>query len=465
MRQILGRRQFIASTAIVAGGFSALRHAASSGLLCNNVASRSYGQLKPDPAGILDLPEGFDYTIISRWGETMDDGLLVPGLHDGMAVFPDRWGRSVIVRNHEVGIDSNNSYGAFGKKLELLKDVDTSYFFDAGKGEKPCLGGTTTVVYDTKRREVVRHFLSLAGTGRNCSGGPTPWGTWLTCEEWTQRADDNCAKDHGWVFEVPASSRRTLYKARPLKALGRFYHEAVAVGPVGNCLYLTEDLNDGVFYRFLPNVPTRLNEGGRLQAMVIPEMSGKDLRNWIDPATEVPAVKPSIKMNAEWIDLKEIESPENNLRIQAAANGATIFARGEGIWAGEDSVFFACTNGGAARLGQIWRYTPSPLEGTPEETQHPATLDLFLESEDGSVIKNCDNLTIAPWGDLFVCEDSAAGDGLVRVEPNGHVERFALHPGTTTELAGVCASPDGSTLFVNIQGPGMTMAITGPWRG
>jgi secreted PhoX family phosphatase len=124
----------------------------------------------------------------------------------------------------------------------------------------------------------------------------------------------------------------------------------------------------------------------------------------------------------------------------------------------------ACTNGGVARLGQIWRYVPSPYEGTPEEATNPAVLELFIESEKGGVIQNCDNLTIAPWGDLFVCEDSAAGDGLVRIEPNGNVKRFAMHRGTTTELAGACVSPDGSTLFVNLQGPGLTMAITGPWR-
>ena len=463
MRTDIGRRQFLASSTMVVSGFAALRHASSAGQLSNLKTNKSYGLLKPDPAGILDLPEGFQYTIISRWGEKMDDGLLVPALHDGMAAFPDPQGRTILVRNHEVGIDSPLNYGAFGSNLELLDQVDPRALFDSGQGEKPCLGGTTTIVYDTKRRQVLRHFLSLAGTGRNCSGGPTPWGTWLTCEEWTQQKDEFCAHDHGWVFEVPASSRQALHKAKPLKALGRFYHEAVAVGPLGNCLYLTEDLNDGVFYRFVPNVPTKLDQGGRLQAMVLRDGLA-DTRNWINPATESSPFTPGTKRAVDWIDLEETDSPEDDLRLRAAADGAALFARGEGLWAGNDSVYLACTNGGVGRSGQIWRYHPSPQEGTSGESKTPAQLELFIESDKDNIINNCDNLTIAPWGDLFVCEDSLLGDGMVRVSPTGEVERFAMHRGTFSELAGVCASPDGSTLFVNIQGPGMTMAITGPWQ-
>ena len=461
MRRSIGRRQFLARGMCVVGGFSALRQAHSEGLLAD-IGRKTYGRLLRDPAGILDLPEGFEYSIISRWGETMDDGFLVPGLHDGMAAFPDRHGRTILVRNHEVGVDSTNDYGPFGSELQLLDKVDSGHLYDVGTTEKPCLGGTTTIVYDTERKEVVRHFLSLAGTGRNCAGGPTPWGTWLTCEEWTRKKDGLCAEDHGWVFEVPASSRRCLYKARPLKALGRFYHEAVAVAPDGNCLYLSEDLNDGVFYRFVPDVPTRL-DSGRLQAMVLRD-GVTDTRNWIDPSTDASPIAPGTKLAVEWIDLDEVDAPNDDLRLRAAADGAAVFARGEGLWSGEDSVYLACTNGGVGRTGQIWRYHPSPHEGTERESDAPGHMELFVESDQDHVIFNCDTLTVTPLGDLFVCEDNPLANGMVRITPEGNVERFAMNRSDTSELAGVCASPDGSTLFVNIQDPGMTIAITGPWR-
>ena len=457
------RRQFIKSTTAVAAGFSALAHATERGWVVKEDATSSLGGLVKDPNQILDLPENFSYTMLSRWGETMDDGLLVPGLHDGMAAFNDQQGRVVLVRNHEVGIDSPNEYGAFGANNEHLATIDASRLFDAGAGDKPCLGGTTTVVYDTTSKEVVRHYLSLAGTGRNCAGGPTPWNTWLTCEEWVQTKDEMCAEDHGWVFEVPASSRPMLYTATPIKPMGRFYHEAVAIGPIGGCAYLTEDRNDGVFYRYIPDVKTQLAKGGRLQALKVRDKATADVRNWIDPESETPAIKRGEAFAVEWIDVHDVESPNDDLRYRAAADGAAIFARSEGIWSDDEGLFFACTTGGVARLGQVWQYVPSPYEGTDREHESPATLRLFLESEQNGILQHCDNLTITPKGDLFMAEDERGVNGLVRVQRNGAVERFARHRGTSSELAGVCMSPDGATLFANIQRPGITVAITGPF--
>ena len=459
----LGRREFLATSALVAGCFYGFRKASAHGLFSASAASRGYAGLVRDPKGLIDLPEGFTYSILSAWGEEMDDGLLVPGLHDGMAAFPDQFGRTVLVRNHEVGIDAANAYGPFGEDLERLALIDPSLLFDVGTQDKPCLGGTTTVVYDTREQKVVRQFMSLAGTGRNCAGGPTPWGTWLTCEEWVQKAELGCAKDHGWVFEVPATGRRNLAPAKPIKDMGRFYHEAVAIDPRSGCVYLTEDRNDGVLYRFIPNVPGRMSEGGRLQALKIRGQQGMDLRNWIDPALETPAVTPDTPLEVEWLDMDNVESPDDDLRYRAVASGAAILARGEGMWASDDSIFFACTSGGAARIGQIWRYRPSPVEATEAEKTQPGTLELFVEADEGGVIENCDNVTITPNGDMFVCEDGPAGNGLVRITPDGKAERFAMHRGSDSELAGACSSPDGSVLFVNIQKLGLTLAITGPW--
>lgn len=455
------RRRFIQMLAATGAGFTGLGRAAAAGRL--GFGGVGDGPLVPDAGGILDLPAGFTYRVLSRWGEEMSDGLLVPGLHDGMAAFDGGDGRVVLVRNHEIGIDADPRLGAFGPNLERLDRIDPAMLYDAGRGGPPSLGGTTTIVYDPESGEVVRHFLSIAGTGRNCAGGPTPWNTWVTCEEWTQRADERCAVDHGWCFEVPASPRVNLAPPRPITAMGRFNHEAIAVEPDGNAVYLTEDRNDGVLYRYLPTERGRLAAGGRLQALRVVGRPSLDTRNWIDFATESRAVDRGTPLAVEWIDLDDVEAPEDDLRFRAFDAGAARFARGEGIWTGEQDVWFACTTGGPARIGQIFRYRPSPAEGTDAERESPAMLELFVESDEGGIVENCDNLTVAPWGELFVAEDGPPGNGLVRISPDGRVTRFAMNRISGSELAGVCFSPDGRTLFVNIQQQGLTLAIRGPF--
>ena len=134
------------------------------------------------------------------------------------------------------------------------------------------------------------------------------------------------------------------------------------------------------------------------------------------------------------------------------------------MWWTNSAVYFACTNGGDARKGQIWRYVPSPYEGTSRESEEPGTVELFIEPNDGSLVQNADNLTAAPWGDLIVCEDATGEDYLVGVTPAGETYKFAHNQAGPGEFAGSCFSPDGTTLFVNMQLQGLTVAITGPWE-
>jgi hypothetical protein len=424
-----------------------------------------YGPLVPDPHRIIDLPDGFSYRVISREGERMDDGLRVPGNCDGTASFAGPDGRTIIVRNHEL-LPEDVEFGPFGKKNKLLSRVPADKIYDRGGGEKPtpCLGGTTTIVYDARTGRVERQFLSLAGTIRNCAGGPTQWNTWITCEEDVHRAGEGLALDHGYNFEVPASAEMRLADPVPLSAMGRFYHEAVAVDPRSGIVYQTEDRGDGLIYRFIPEVRDRLALGGRLQALVVADAPSLDTRNW-----QGPAVRVGQRMNVTWMDVDEVDSPEDDLRKRGFSGGAAKFARGEGMWYGNDAVYFACTNGGPAKKGQVWRYVPSPYEGTHRAAEAPGTLELFIEPNDGSLVENCDNLTVAPWGDLVLAEDGV-GDAavgkqfLVGVTPGGRLYPLARNAQNSAELAGVNFSPDGSTLFVNLFSPGATLAITGPWR-
>lgn len=445
-----GRRKFLGGAAAVAAGFAGLRELLAEGGAGPDPAriAAGYGPLARDPNGILDLPEGFSYRILSRTGDPMSDGLPTPGLPDGMAAFEGEGGVAILVRNHELDFGAWEM-GPFGGGGEAAARVDRGLLYDAGTDpSRPSPGGTTTMAFDPRSDGPVRSWLSLAGTARNCAGGSTPWGSWITCEETVERAGGPFAADHGYNFEVPAKAR-SLVRAVPLKAMGRFNHEAVAVDPATSVVYQTEDRPDGALYRFLPATPGRLADGGKLQALALADLHGADARNW-----EERVVAPGAPLAVRWIDLDDVEAPEDDLRFRARAAGAAIFARGEGMWWADGAAWFACTSGGKARKGQIWKYVAtSPDAGA---------LELFVEPDDGRLVENADNLTFAPTGDLVVCEDRSGTCRIVGVTPGGRFYELARNA-AGGEMAGACFSPDGSTLFANLQTAGTTVAIRGPW--
>jgi len=460
----LSRRRFLGSAAAISLGFTGLSCTRTETSAAAVDSELGFGPLVDDPEGIIALPKGFGYRVFSRWGERMSDGFLVPSRHDGMATFPGPEGMTLLVRNHEVTPSADPEEGAFGPELELLDRIDRSLLYDGGAlGAPPPLGGTTTLLYDTAGQRLVSHHLSLAGTLVNCAGGPTPWGTWVSCEEIVAPAGHALAKPHGYNFEVRAGLDGLPVAAVPLEAMGRFKHEAVAVHPPSGIVYQTEDLSDGLLYRFLPNVPGELRRGGRLQALAVRDRPSLDTRNF-----DGRDIRPGEPMAVAWIDLDDVRAPDDDLRYRGFDAGAARFARGEGIFYGERNgrpeVYIACTNGGEARKGQIWRYRPSPSEGNPLEADHPATLELFIEPNDGTIIENADNLCIAPWGDLVVCEDGTGDDYLLGITPDGAIYKLARNLSGSGEFAGACFSPDGSTFFVNMQLDGWTLAITGPWE-
>jgi secreted PhoX family phosphatase len=461
---MLNRRRFLKAIA-AAATTPVLAQACQS----NKVRPNSLiNTLQADPNQIIDLPPGYAYSVISRRGETMADGLPVPGAHDGMAAFNGDDGRVILVRNHELSTRSKSA-GPYADSCEHLPDAVKSRFYDQGSDLSPGLGGTTTTIYNPISRESERQFLSLGGTDINCAGGKTPWGSWLSCEESFAHPGDGTSnqgtpitldKRHGYVFEVPAAATE-LIDAHPLKDMGRFEHEAAAVHAASGVVYLTEDQWHSLFYRFIPNVPGQLHKGGRLQALAIVGEPSKPTHNWDREDVTVNA-----PIATYWIDLENVDSDSNDLRLRGAAAGAATFARGEGITVAGDQFAFCCTIGGPARLGQVFTYSPSPFEGTDREQEKPGQLTLIAEGSEDTLFNNCDNLTMAPWGDLILCEDTAANENhcaLVGIRPDGSQYLLANNAYSDSEVAGVCFSPDGQTMFLNIQYPGMTLAITGNW--
>ncbi|MGI5194116.1 PhoX family protein [Streptomyces sp. CA-288835] len=454
------RRQVLARSGALGAGiaFSGALSELFAGTTATALGHSGYGPLVPDPKGLLDLPKGFRYRVLSREGDDLRSGEgKVPSNHDGMAAFAGRSGdrhsgRVHLVRNHE---NRNNAKLAVPTVEGLTYDPE-------GKG------GCTTLTLDA-RGKVLEECVAIAGTAVNCAGGPTPWGTWLTCEETEDKAGTNgYTKDHGFIFEVdPADPYRT--GAVPLTAMGRFQHEAIAVDPKRGIVYETEDAFEkpfGLFYRFLPNKPEggrgSLRAGGRLQAMRVPGVPD------LSKIQETGATFDGI----EWADVPDPLAAETPIRLQDfGPKGITHAQKLEGCYWGGRSVYFVSSfarsdEGSAAdHYGQIWRYDPATRQLTLVIVFGPDT-DVQLPGE------SPDNICLAPSGGLMVCEDGEGAQHVYGVTRRGEVYAMARNRqniGTPEdpewgEFAGVTFSPDGKTMYVNCYAPGTTFAVTGPWR-
>ncbi|MDT9695095.1 PhoX family protein [Streptomyces sp. P17] len=450
-RQMLARTGALGASIAFAGNLSDLFAGTAA---AQNLGHTGYGPLVPDPNGLLDLPEGFRYRVLSREGDPLRSGEgKVPSNHDGMTALPGRHGRVHLVRNHE------NRHTA---KLPV-PTVEGLTYDPQGKG------GCTTLTLDAHGK-VLSERVAIAGTAVNCAGGPTPWGTWLTCEETEDKAGTNgYTKDHGFIFEVdPANPHRS--GAVPLTAMGRLQHEAVAVDPRRGIVYETEDAflkPFGLFYRFLPNEPLggggSLRAGGRLQAMRLPGVP--DLSSIQEPGATFEHI--------EWADVPDPLATETPIRLQDfGPRGITHAQKLEGCYWGGRSVYFVSSfarsaEGSAAdHYGQIWRYDPERRRLSLVIVFGPDT-DVQLPGE------SPDNICLAPTGGLMVCEDGNGAQHVFGVTRDGEVyamARNAQNIGTPDapewgEFAGVTFSPDGQTMYLNCYTPGTTFAVRGPWGG
>ena len=448
---MLNRRRFLQSIAA----------AATTPVIAPACAATQAAQanLVSDPRKIFDLPPGFSYTVVSEFGTEMSDGLQMPGRHDGMAAFDGEEGRIRLVCNHEIQPE-DIYYNSLRDRFPALPEETRAKYYDRGGDRTPGLGGTTTSIYNPATGETERQFLSLGGTELDCAGGPTPWGSWLSCEECFEWAGDveyfgkpAARRDqrHGYVFEVPAAADE-LVQAVPIRGMGRFEHEACAVDETTGIVYMTEDRYHSLFYRYVPEKPGDLLAGGKLQALVVDKRPSLATHNW----TATPSMRIAEPLSAHWIDFDDPDPLDDTLRDNGERRGAATFARGEGLCVAGDRFAFTCTIGGPDRLGQIFTYKQTSADA--------GELELIAESQRDSLLRNADNLTMAPWGDLIVCEDTSGHCGLVGIRPDGSQYAIGDNAHSSSEMAGVCFSPDGETLFVNIQHPGMTIAITGNWK-
>ena len=351
---------------------------------------RGYGPRQaPDSLGIR-LPDGFHAKVVARGGERVaGTGYEWHAASDGAATFPLPDGGWILVSNSET--------------------LD---------------GGASAIRFHGDGR-VADAYRILGGTSQNCSGGGTPWGTWLSCEE----------VEDGLVWECDPTGRRDPV-SHP--AMGVFKHEAAAVDPRGRCVYLTEDLIDGRFYRYTPARWPKLADG----LLEVATVSGGGRVTW----TEVP--DPSARHKA----------------IRRQVPGGTPLERGEGIWRDGRTVYVATTADHRVHAYDIDR-------------ERMRVIYDGLASRSAPLMR-VDQLTANRAGEVFVCEDIVTEEiDIGVIERSGRVSRFLSVTGpehTNSELTGACFDPSGARMYFASQraggsdglaGPGAIYEICGPFRG
>jgi len=429
---------------------------------------RPFPPLMDDPKGVLALPPGFKYTVVTHAGQTkLKSGQPTPALHDGTAAF-DAGKNYTLIQNHEIG--GNDPLG-------VPQIPGTVY--DSGVGSA---GGCTVISVDRNGKNL-GEWVGISGTLTNCAGGPTPWGTWLTCEETESKANGTTRlKDHGYVFEVWGDGKTA--NPIPLKALGRNAHEAVAIDRDKAHIYLSEDASgpNGLFYRWRAPSGYRLGSKsykdlanvnfGTLEAMAILGDDGKPIPD-VAYLTSAQLLRP---FRVAWVKVPDRDAATVSTRKQFTDDQVTRGKKFEGVWGTHDGVYVVNSFAkmgttdipadGVPHEGMIWfyNYKAQTIQLVTYFPANPAAMQGATAKYDDFNFDAPDNVTVTPWGSLILAEDGLQSSHVLSSTPGGPTYAIARNQLNDSEFTGPTFSDDGKVLFVNLQTPGITFAITGPWR-
>ncbi len=461
--------------------------ARSSGHHSHDHEARLFPPLEFSDGDLLALPPGFRYDVVAVSGVT--------DLHDGSGTMigktPERPDGTGAVRfGHHLRLLQNHEAGP-GSEWPVPFVGGTVY-------DRGALGGGVTVIETRKSGARLSEWVGLSGTVSNCAGGLTPWGSWLTCEETEDTAGtDSLEQDHGFVFEVFADTPEEQ-SPRPIRAWGRYKHEAVVVEPTRERVYLTEDSSEpnGLFYRWKAPHGYRLGgyvaqslkrDDGKLEAMVVLTGDGSVLPD-LAYITSAQIGRP---FKTAWKEVPDRHASSTSVRLQFADGEVTRSKKLEGAWGDEHGLYFAASYAideldlpadATKHDGQLWYYdyrreTLTLMAYFPyNELLHSETLDpeTGLGFSLDLAFDGPDNVHVSPYGSLILAEDGGTAQHLLSWSRETGAQAIARNlivleqtssgANVYSEMTGPTFSPDGEVLFGNVQEPGHTFAIRGPWK-
>ena len=340
----------------------------------------------PNEFGVM-IPAGMQCRLIAQSGKKLSNSYIWHGSPDGASVFPTDNSGWVYVSNSELG-DNDGGVGVI--KFNKNGDIEDSYSI-------------------------------LENSSRNCSGGVTPWNTWLSCEEHSK----------GIVWETSPIKNDTNYPKKR-EMLGAFRHEGAAIDPKSNFIYMTHDDMDGYFYRFISN-----------------EIAGSE-EYYSKGQLQVARVNSDGSVG--WIKVPDPLAREKSIIEQLPE--ATSFKRGEGIAYFDRKIFFTTTHDHRVWVYEIDTNKISLFYDGFENTNNINPLNFFKrwrKDSNGYALKSPDQMTVNADGYPLVAED---GDNmeLCFIDKNGFAKPLVRLDGHwLSEITGPAFSPDGSRLYFSSQ--------------